>query len=275
MPIIQTRGPKTGVCNICGESGPLTADHIPPKSAIRVRDMLIQDIISHLSIQDKIGEKKKGKQAQGGVSFRSLCARCNNSILGGACDKQIGDISEKISNHLESKIILPRNQDLVIPCYPQKLSRAVLGHLKAVGIERYKMGKGTEEFREYLMDSTKPLPEFINIYYWVFPFNKHVVIRDAGMTDLKINEPVTFWAMKFYPLAFLVTFDEPAGYNFGNYDLGKYRFCEFDEIVDLPIPTSPEKIKHQYWPEAPDDNRIVFYGQAGFSATMKPIKCNF
>lgn len=42
MPIKQTRGPQVGRCNICGEVGPLTVDHCPPKgwAGPRVREGL-------------------------------------------------------------------------------------------------------------------------------------------------------------------------------------------------------------------------------------------
>lgn len=33
MPIVK--GPKVGRCNICGEVGPLTEDHVPPKGVTR------------------------------------------------------------------------------------------------------------------------------------------------------------------------------------------------------------------------------------------------
>ena len=31
MPIKDARGPVVGECNICGDLGPLTVDHSPPK----------------------------------------------------------------------------------------------------------------------------------------------------------------------------------------------------------------------------------------------------
>jgi hypothetical protein len=77
----QMKQQKHGKCHICGEEGPLTYEHVPPKAAFN----------SHKAFMtfgmDVIGEDRfpwdftevKGVQHQRGFGFHTLCPRCNNN----------------------------------------------------------------------------------------------------------------------------------------------------------------------------------------------------
>jgi len=77
----KTRGPKKGICNICGEYGKLTEDHTSPKESATITQVEMHHIVGILSAE-KPGSRVR--VSQNGVKFRSLCNRCNNSLLGGA-----------------------------------------------------------------------------------------------------------------------------------------------------------------------------------------------
>ena len=64
--------------------------------------------------------------------------------------------------------------------------------------------------------------------------------------------------MKFFPIAFLVTWSEPEEYIFDVPNLGNWRANAIDDEVELPVPL--DKTVHQYWPEAPSERSIVTYG---------------
>lgn len=70
-------GPSHGRCNICGEQGELTANHVPPQGwakGIALRVASIADTIS--------GDKHPPSyKMPNGVHFRTLCRRCNGALM--------------------------------------------------------------------------------------------------------------------------------------------------------------------------------------------------
>ena len=88
MPLPQTRGPLRGRCNICGEEKKLTSDHVPPKGVNRFTRMELHSVSGALNALE--GKKKKFRQFQNGVKFRSLCRDCNGGLLGKKYDPALG-----------------------------------------------------------------------------------------------------------------------------------------------------------------------------------------
>lgn len=68
MPLIRTKGPKRGLCNICGEHGDLTEDHVPPKGTIKFPRMTLYGIGEVLNAQAE--KDRRGRDFQQGVKFR-------------------------------------------------------------------------------------------------------------------------------------------------------------------------------------------------------------
>jgi hypothetical protein len=152
--LIATKGSKHGICNICGEEGNLTEDHTPPKGCIKIGQVELQHIVNHLNAEKPAG---KGRLLQNGVKYRTLCHECNNTHLGANYDPAFISFVNNVGSYLKAKIALPR----VIPTEiePQKVMRALLGHLAAQGVDRYRKGPDTEPLRDYFLDHTLPLPE--------------------------------------------------------------------------------------------------------------------
>lgn len=44
-----------------------------------------------------------------------------------------------------------------------------------------------------------PLPDWINVYYWVYPYQTQIVVRDCAYLDLRIGKPFVVWLLKFFP----------------------------------------------------------------------------
>jgi len=141
--------------------------------------------------------------------------------------------------------------------------------MAAQGVDRYEKGDDTEPLRDYFLNDTLPLPDAINIYYWVFPYKGQVLVRDCALTDLTVGESVFIWLMKFFPIAFLVTWCEPVGYRFGLQNLAQWRTSSIEDEVDIPVSlVSP---MHQYWPEAPTNHTFLTYGaEAVFADLVQP-----
>lgn len=257
--IINTRGPKHGICNICGEDGLLTEDHTPPKGCIKVKQVELHHIIEHLNVDSPTS---KGRMSQNGVKYRTLCKRCNSELLGIEYDPCFISFVNELGLYLKTKIQVP--PAIRIKTKPQRVMRSLLGHIAAQGVRRYEKGKLTEPLRDYILDPTLVLPHSLNVYFWSYPYRSYVMARDCALTDLTIHEPVVIWFLKFFPVAFLVTLDEPEKYNFSLGCLSDHRSIGIDDEVEILV--NLEDIIHPYWPEAPTEKTIIMYGQEAITS---------
>lgn len=264
--LIATRGPKEGKCNICGEEGKLTEDHTPPKGCIKIKQVELHYIIQHLQVKYP---QSKGRISQNGVKYRTLCDRCNNSLLGTKYDPEFILFVNSIGDYLKTHITIP--PIVYVKTKPQKVMRSLLGHLCAQGVDRYEKNDFTESLREYFLKPEKPLPGEIKIYYWPFPYENHVMAKDCALIDLRVMEPVSVWFLKFFPIAFLVTFNEPKGYDFNLANLSQWKGKDIDFEAEAPVFLN--RIPHQFWPEAPSKHTMVLYGQEAIvSVDQKKLK---
>lgn len=259
--IVETRGAKVGHCNICGDYGKLTDDHTHPKGCIRVGQVTIQHIVERLST-DK--PNYKGRRLQNGVKYKTLCSRCNTGKLGANYDIAFNSFVNTVGTFLRSSLALPKT--LTVRESPQKIMRSILGHMAAQGVDIYEKGAITEPLRDYFLDDTLPLPSHFNIYYWVFPYQGQVLVRDCAFVDLRVKTPVAIWLAKFFPIAFMVTIDEPTGYSFSLPNLALWREYKINDTVEIAVPLHSNI--HQYWPEAPTETSMVLYGQEAIHAQL-------
>ncbi len=266
MRIATRGGSRQGQCNICGEQALLTEDHVPPKGCFKPSQIELRTIHKRITGKDTAGVKKS-RSSQNGVKFKTLCARCNNTLLGKRYDPELIRFSNQISDILRSGLFLP--EFIEIAAKPQYLIRAVLGHLSAVGVDRYQKGDDTVAFSEYMIDLQRPLPASFRIYYWLYPGQNPVIVRDAGIMGM--GEPFGFWLLKFFPVAFFVTrsaanikLPQPVC------SLEPWRDCGAEEVHNLPIRLHP--IPHVLWPETPTDNTAVLFSDNAYEAEEIPPK---
>lgn len=252
--IIATRGPKVGQCNICGEYAKLTEDHTPPKGCLKPRQVELHNILRLLTTETR---QVKVRSSQNGVKYRTLCSRCNNTLLGTQYDPSFISFVNSVGNLLRSALELP--QVVYIPAQPQAIMRSLLGHISAQGVGRYKKGPLTDAFRGYFLDPTLPLPDGIRIFYWAYPYGPHVMARDVAYLDIPSHTAFSIWILKFFPIAFMVTWDEPKGLNTAIHGLDSWRSCHFDQTVDLHV--FLKTIPPVFWPEAPTDQSVLVYGK--------------
>lgn len=258
-----TRGPKEGRCNICGEFGQLTEDHTPPKGSVRVTQMEVNHLTSVLGA-DRPGPKPR--ISQNGVKFRTLCKRCNNSALGLNCDLAFNDFTQGIKSYLTSSIKLP--SVMYVSGKPGKIARAVFGHLSAVGVDRFHEGDRSDEMMEWFLDESLPMPSRLRIKYWVYPYKTQILIRDSAIRDLRAQDAAVFWLMKFFPVAFLVLWDSPSGYEYPQFaDLARWGNADPEAEIELPIYLN--SVPHERWPEAPEDHSFLLYGEGAVAANAR------
>lgn len=256
MLLPKTRGTEYGICNICGEYGKLTEDHTPPQGCIKPKAVEIKHIHSHLKLTKGLD---KGRIIQKGLCYRTLCGRCNNGILGTDCDPEFIRLVNQIGRLLTSSLHLPPYVKVSIK--PQKIMRSLLGHLQAMGVDRYQKGSLTEPLRNYMLDYSLPLPQSLKIYYWIFPFKDCLLARDCLLiSSPRMDSYTPVWFVKFFPVAFLVAIEETncLAHKFKLQELSIHRSCAFEEDRDIFIHLNC--FPGRRWPEAPEDHTGVMHG---------------
>lgn len=257
--LIATRGPKEGQCNVCGEHGRLTEDHTPPKGCLKPTQVELLHLVHLLSDEPT---KVKGRFSQNGVKYRTLCHRCNNTLLGTKYDPAFISFVNSVGAFLKSSLHLPAR--VSVKGQPQAILRSLIGHISAQGVGRYPKGPLTEAVRDYFLDISKALPAGLRAYYWAYPYRPHVMFRDAAYLDIPSGATVAIWVLKFFPIAFLLAWGEPKGLAYPMETFETWRNAPYHMEVDMPLSLRP--IPPMYWPEAPTDSSVLLYGQEALYA---------
>ena len=195
---------KDSICNICQQEKVLSIDHVPPQACPPAKSRVTSKLLYQM-----IGDTSFGhRQDQNGVTFKTICSDCNN-LLGSRYDRALGDISRRIESFVDSNLILPHSFE--IECQPNAVIRSVLGHLLAAKTETDEV-LIDELIRPCVIDPSVPIHDDIHILYWVYPYEKTVILRDFSMPAVRgiFRDFGFFNLLKFYPLAFLVTHKLPS-----------------------------------------------------------------
>lgn len=253
---------KRSICNLCRKEADLTWDHVPPKGGIVVRPVEILTIMTRLC-----GQPGRRVISQNGVKYRTICKACNEYV-GREYDPIMNAFSKSVGLYIRSTLHIPR--EVAHRTKPQRLLKSLLAHLVAakVPIEDTVFD---QQARAYVLDPVAKLPADINVFYWVYPYDTTVIMRDFAMFTPRgtFLDPAIFQLIKTFPVAFLCT--NVARYA-GLHSLSPHRDCELDDEVDVPMRLFP--VHEQEFPETPDDrDNVVIFGGAsamqGFHASPR------
>lgn len=245
---------KKSICNLCRQEKNLSWDHVPPKGGIELSTVKMETILSLMTSSE---EKPKLRESQNGMKYRTICSDCN-SYLGTEFDSTINDFATSVGCYLDSSIELPNTVSHKVK--PQRLMKAILGHLVAAKVE-IENTLFDQQARDYVLDINALLPDDIHIFYWIYPHNCSVTIRDFGMFTPRgtFQEPAIFQTMKYFPIAYLCCNKR----EYAELDsLSWYRGAGIDDEIELSI--NLKRVEHPYWPEAPcdEENNVLFGGQS-------------
>jgi len=207
----------------------------------------------------------KPKISQNGVKYRFICSDCN-SKLGGLYDSVLNDFAISIGRFFKSNLYFPAT--IKIKTKPKAIIKSILGHLVSAKKEIDNTlldGK----IREYIFNDSAELPDDINIFYWIYPYDCVVIMRDFIMPAKRNGDFRTsgiFQIIKYFPIAYLVT-------NLKEYEglpeLTKYRNCNINDEVEVPI--FLKRIEDYNWPEKVEDSNIVLASlETGNGILAKP-----
>ena len=205
---VCSNGPKKGFCAICRKHAKLTLDHVPPQGCDNAHDI----IMSTFPQFNENPDKPRGVTGQSGTKFRTICSHCNNVVLGAFYDPFLINMSQQIT----TKVPRSKNdwesgsESFQIEIHPQKVARAVIGHLIAANAF-YELSTQEEDppflksLREYFQTPSAPLPSEVDIFFWVHPHRKQEIFKHVGKSEFDRGMLWIGHILKFNPLGFLVT----------------------------------------------------------------------
>ena len=192
------------ICNICLQRQPLTLDHVPPKSTLPVRQVLVKPFFQQ--------KDRRPVGSQSGVKYRTLCRTCNGDRLGRIYDPAlIAMCSQARRLHRNRHSI---TQQPFIEVDASKVIRSVLGHLLAAEVQTPR-SRAADDMRAFIMDPSLSTLNGLRVMYWAHPDRSIRVMRETVI--VQFGQPqldmVRCDMLVWYPLGFLVcdrpVFDMP------------------------------------------------------------------
>lgn len=237
-------GPSHGRCNICGEQGELTANHVPPQGwakGIALRVASIADTIS--------GDKHPPSyKMPNGVHFRTLCRRCNGALMS-PFDKALISMCNQVAALLRDPGKVTFYQSIRVK--PQLVARGILGHMCSVGLNRY-----DETHSRHLFDSASDLLRQVRLHYWVYPYGGRTVLRDFALCNIALSKSAAIYIIKSYPLAFAMVWDR--GFSFENWQPRSFdSFADAAPEDEVDLPVDFVGLPGQLWPEYVQGNMFA------------------
>ena len=238
---------------ICGASGRLMRDHVPPKGSVPSDPILVQTLGSYISSDS--ADARPPHQALSSRDFPTLCSTCNNKRLGGRHDPALIALASEVTRWLRLRIdhdlFLPR--DIVVSARQAAVGRAVVGHLLAADEDPQRAL--AEEvplasmMRSFFLEENQSPPDELRVHIWPYPEAQQVLVRQFCIYTLgrpRYPAPVAGALLKFFPLAFLVTRTsvEVPGFRFGRLDLTSSAMSDLAlPLAGAPRPGWPERIQ--------------------------------
>lgn len=266
---ILNTGSSFGYCVICGEYSKLTRDHVPPKGCNNLNDVELNVLLPSQKYS------KIGTTSQGGAHYKTLCGTCNNTCLGGYYDPEL----VKLSNDITTLVLGAKSKTISLPesiypfIKPQRIARSVVGHvLAANAVEETKKwpveAPMRAAMREYFLDSSKDLPDQLDIYYWLYPSRKQVVVKGMGKLVISLSRNIVGDVIKFLPLGFWLVWDKPKDLNINLPRLVPNKNMGVDEVMQIKL--NLYDVLPIDFPEKPfDDEAIALNTDHAVIATQK------
>jgi len=253
---VLNRGADKGHCVICGVYGKLSRDHVPPKKCNNLNDVELKTLLPSEN------SARVGTTSQGGAHYKTLCKECNSKRLGTNYDPSLINLS----NEITSLVMGAKNRLVSLPetihpfIKPQKIARAIVGHcLAAIAIEETKSGPIPspigDGLREYFLDESQALPDELDIYYWVYPSKRQVVIKAMGKSSMYSRATIVGHVIKFLPLGFWLVWNKPKGLIMNLNNLVPEKNMELNAVRQIEL--NLYRIPALNFPEVPEDHEYI------------------
>ena len=227
---------------------------MPPKASFDLDSTILQTLFQDMSSRAGLGDQFS--ESQNSVKFRTICSKCNSSLLGKKYDPVLRQLVRSIVLMAKSKLITPKKVQFTTK--PHSLARAVCGHLLAAkgDVQNTEYDK---QMREYFLSNDINTSLGLNIFYWYYPYESIIVVRDILMPAIRgrLNGPYAgFSILKFFPLGFLVS--DADTYE----DLNKIPLAQKGKEKDeFEITIDFGNIHDRRWPEKVDRGNFYVGGK--------------
>jgi len=225
---------------------------VPPKGSIELSAVDIENLFQLLT-----GKPRNAKSliSQNGLKYRTICQTCNSTI-GIKYDPYINHFSQSVGIYVKSILRFPST--INIKCKPMAIAKGILAHLLAAKANDDKC-IFDNYIRQIIFDDDVSVPEDIYIYYWLYPYDQTIILRDFVKVNLNNPNDLSFSNLiKYFPIAYMITDHINKQ---GLSELTHYRKLTINEEVDIPIQLN--SILDPFWPEQTDENHALVLGQAG------------
>lgn len=256
---IRIQGPNQGYCQICCKFGALTYDHVPPRGATTLTSVEIRTLSQSFG-----GTTVKPAYSQNGVKFRTICDHCNNVKLGANHDPHLVDLCKELSTYLRAvvhgKLFVGDTREFIVK--PQRIAKAVAGHMLAGCVPgRHDVQPMSapmpDTLRSYFLNENAPLPENIEIYYWLYPSRLQKILNYFICADICYKDSILASVLKFFPISFMLLWDKPQSVTVPHQLLLPRKNLGIDEMAVLEVDF--RNIPPINWPEAPGDNGYMLF----------------
>ncbi|MEW6518639.1 MAG: hypothetical protein AB1461_04435 [Thermodesulfobacteriota bacterium] len=275
MKQIRYSAGNEGYCNVCGTFGRLTFDHVPPRSCVGIRKRRAALLTEAMDCGD-LGWYKS-RHFQDGLKFKSICNTCNSDVLGSRYDPHLkqfaGDISRVVDLAFNKGIALPGKVFISISL--QRVVRSIIGHAMAAYVREDmttppRSAPYLDALRSYFLNESQPIPDQLEIYYWIYPSDIQVIILGCGLSCFGSKTTIVGDLLKFYPVAFWVVWSPPA-VNVGVPSLIGKRNIGIDDFIEVPVSLwRPPRLD---WPENPaNDQFVLLNSEVAYIAKRKRKK---
>jgi hypothetical protein len=196
-----------GLCWLCNKHGKLSKEHIPPEKAFNNFPLLYEKVAER-SRQTGFLEWEPAGPRQRGLSFRSLCEKCNNtygSIYGSAYVNLVKRIADRIGDvqELHQLSLFGIERPLAV------LKQVMLQFVTANGANFVRSNEWVASFIRERKKTDFPR----NVYVYLFASN-HRLSRKTGVSshiDLVARRTHVTAEFTFWPLGTVMSFSSEGG----------------------------------------------------------------
>ena len=111
-----------------------------------------------------------------------------------------------------------------------------------------------DALRSYFLDQSSNLLDNIEVYYWIYPSSKQIVINSLGIRSTRGEGFIPgSCLLKFFPMAFWIVWNRPASFPINLTKISKEKFRCLDETCEIVI--NLRNIPSLDYPEVPDEGR--------------------
>lgn len=225
----------SGTCHICGASGPLSFEHIPPRKAFNDRPVVV------LTHEESIGlgpdEIAKGPLQQPGMGAHTLCGSCNNN-MGGWYARAFVEWCYRGMAILEAS---GGNPKLVYAhhMYPLRVIKQIIAMFFSVHHDGWRLRRHNQELVRLLLNKEgKGLPPGYRVYAYFNCVGTYRSNAVSAWVDIYTGENSTFAEITFPPFGYVMTFDsKPPDKRL--FDITHFAYMDYREqrsiFLDLPV----------------------------------------